>query len=113
MFYNLKNPPQWLLDGLFQDDKAGSKNCPDCVSKPDQHHEDGCDVARCLNTGGQRLSCDCGVCGREVWTGLWPGVQEAYDWKLVCFDDIAGSIVFDLNEVAIRREREKNAKAER
>lgn len=35
-----------------------AKTCPDCQVSVDEPHEDGCDVARCLWTGGQRLSCD-------------------------------------------------------
>jgi hypothetical protein len=33
---------------------------------------------------------------------MWPGVQEAYDHKLVCFDDIFGQVCFDLNTVALK-----------
>lgn len=31
--------------------------CPDCQVEPGQPHLDGCDVARCLTNGGQRLMC--------------------------------------------------------
>ncbi|GGN23820.1 hypothetical protein GCM10011609_76900 [Lentzea pudingi] len=48
--------------------------CPDCAVSIDEEHVDGCDVARCLVTGLQQLSCphdhDCGI---DVWTGRWPG----------------------------------------
>lgn len=79
-------------------------SCPDCGVSPGGQHEDGCDVARCLFTGRQRLQCDgylphalqdvphigqpspgCLVpvdCGRDIWTGLWPGEAECreYGW---------------------------------
>jgi len=53
--------------------------CPDCgVGVGSQHiydeYDGGCDVARCLVSGWQRLMCDADHdCGREVWTGFWPG----------------------------------------
>jgi hypothetical protein len=66
-------------------------NCPDCGVKVGATHADGCDVARCLVTGGQRLSC--GALrelvphpgrghGKDVWTGRWPGAAECeeFDW---------------------------------
>lgn len=80
--------------------------CPDCGVSPGEPHEDGCDVARCLFTGRQRLMCDGNEglphvmqdvphidqpipggyvpvdCGRDIWTGLWPGEAECreYGW---------------------------------
>lgn len=33
------------------------RSCGDCGAKPGEPHDDGCDVARCLWTGGQRLQC--------------------------------------------------------
>lgn len=74
--------------------------CPDCGVAPGEEHLDvGCDVARCLAFGGQRLSCEMGVaaflqaeygkpftgaeehdCGRDVWTGVWPGVAECIEF---------------------------------
>jgi hypothetical protein len=74
---------------------ADTRACGDCGVKPGEPHEDGCDVARCLRTGRQRLSCDAGAavfgwpearphddCGRQAWSGEWPGVAECeeYDW---------------------------------
>jgi len=55
-------------------------NCPDCavaVGKPHEYDEydGGCDVARCLVTGLQRLMCDRNHDhGRDIWTGWWPGL---------------------------------------
>ena len=51
--------------------------CPDCRVAPGEEHVDGCDVARCLHCGCQRLSCGCKEPGRDVWTGEWPMVAEA------------------------------------
>lgn len=34
------------------------QRCHDCAVEPGQPHADGCDVAQCLWTGGQRLACD-------------------------------------------------------
>jgi hypothetical protein len=50
-----------------------SDDCPDCGVAPGRRHHAGCDVARCLETGHQRLSCAGGHdCGQDVWTGEWP-----------------------------------------
>ncbi|NUT99182.1 MAG: hypothetical protein HOY78_44975 [Saccharothrix sp.] len=58
---------------------ALASKCPDCGVAVGQPHvvdeiDGGCDIARCLVTGLQRLMCvrehDC---GRDVWTGWLPG----------------------------------------
>ena len=55
--------------------------CGDCGVKAGGVHDDGCDVARCMATGQQRLSCDGGHdCGRGVWTGEWPGDAECREF---------------------------------
>ena len=56
---------------------AEDRLCPDCAVKVGEFHKDGCDVARCLYTGRQRLSCETQSCGSDVWTGQWPGEHEA------------------------------------
>jgi len=71
------------------------RSCGDCGAKPGDLHSDGCDVARCLVTGRQRLSCNVGTvvfgwtetqphddCGQQAWSGEWPGVAECeeFDW---------------------------------
>jgi hypothetical protein len=68
--------------------------CPDCdvaVGEPhiDNGVDGGCDVARCLVTGLQRLTCGLDHagdhdCGRDVWTGRWPGDAdcERLGWML-------------------------------
>ena len=82
-FYPIKNPPNWLLDGLLSE--CPKRSCPDCGVKLTEHHLEGCDVARCQNTGGQRLICYCGKCGEDSWTGVWPGVMMAFEKKTCCF----------------------------
>jgi hypothetical protein len=62
--------------------------CPDCQVAVGQPHDHGCDVARCLATGGQRLSCELAddwgeqhdSCGQDVWTGHWPGTVECAEF---------------------------------
>ena len=69
-----------------------ASTCPDCAAAVGQPHKDGCDVARCLQTGEQRLQCGSddfpddehpGLdCGEDTWTGEWPGTAECreYGW---------------------------------
>lgn len=62
---------------------AEPRRCGDCAVLPGEPHHDGCDVARCLRTGGQRLACgEDHDCGNQVWTGAWPGDAECsiYGW---------------------------------
>jgi hypothetical protein len=60
-----------------EDDEA----CYDCGVEPGESHKAGCDIARCLITGEQRLSCsDDHDCGSDVWTGLWPGEAECVEF---------------------------------
>ena len=97
-FHKLKNPPQWLLDGLLKESTTTSP-CPDCNAAIGSDHTEMCDVVRCLNTEEQRLCCDCGDCGTATWDGKWPGTDKAYEHKLVCFDDLSGTIMFDYNRL--------------
>jgi hypothetical protein len=64
-------------------------HCPDCgVAVGNAHISDrrgGCDVARCLVTGRQRLSCEADHdCGQDVWSDWWPGEAdcESFGWML-------------------------------
>jgi hypothetical protein len=71
----------------------GWGNCPDCnapigaehVTWDDPQFGNGeCDVARCLETGRQRLSCEeSHDHGRDVWTGEWPGERECFEMGLL------------------------------
>jgi hypothetical protein len=55
--------------------------CPDCGAVIDEPHRDGCDVARCLATGMQRLQCsEDEHCGQDIWSGLWPGEAECAEF---------------------------------
>jgi len=69
-------------------------DCGDCGVEAGEPHLEGCDVARCLVTGRQQLSCG-GFdhpgqsCGVDVWTGQWPGEAEAVRYGL-WRDDLVG-----------------------
>ena len=76
--------------------------CHDCGVKPGEAHDDGCDVARCLWTGQQRLACqgfgpllgqEAHDCGQDVWTGEWPGDTECRKYGLWCYCPPVGSPV--------------------
>jgi hypothetical protein len=61
--------------------------CPDCWVLPGEAHTNGCDVARCLKSGRQRIGCDSfgldnADCGEDVWTGEWPGLAECREYGL-------------------------------
>jgi len=80
-------------------DKECETVCPDCGVKPGEQHDGYCDVARCTACGGQLLSCECEDGKADVWSGLWPGVKECYERKLIAFDTISGKWCFDLNSL--------------
>ena len=90
--------------------KQKPRNCPDCGVSSGTKHDDNCDVARCTKCGGQRLSCECenGDGDSDIWLGLWPGVKECYESKLICYDTCKHPIThnemgwcFDLNKWAL------------
>jgi hypothetical protein len=71
--------------------------CPDCQVEPGETHLDGCDVARCLWTGIQRIQCDgwigeaCQVLadtGRSDLAGALAYHLGLNDWAHRCGDDI-------------------------
>ncbi len=61
-----------------------SDKCPDCGVAIGVAHEGGCDVARCLACGMQRIGCDCASPGDDVWTGEWPGNVAARRHGFFC-----------------------------
>lgn len=60
----------------------GDKICGDCGVQPGRLHLNGCDVERCADCGGQRISCDCEYPAkpRLKWTGTWPGDAECIEF---------------------------------
>lgn len=117
------------------DDQPPAEDCPDCGVAPGQLHEDGCDVARCKNTGMQRLSqAGCtdekrcrGILGqgalfpqcRTRWSGEWPGLAEcrALGWYAYlkpgvgwqpCGPDHEGAVE-DLNRLITEGARQNGA----
>lgn len=65
------------------------RNCGDCAVKPGEPHTDGCDVARCMVAGYQRIGCpEDHDHGRNIWTGVWPGEAECreFGWFSVFTD---------------------------
>lgn len=102
-------------------DRADVALCNDCGVDVGVQHDEDCDVARCLVTGLQRLSCggehDCGA---DVWTGKWPGVAEceALDWWayfvphtgfVPCPADHPGAVA-DLNRLVLDGVWDRDAK---
>jgi hypothetical protein len=81
--------------------------CPQCGVAIYREHEQGCSVARCLHDGRQRLLHEMAAgtptmtevngefrwrvakdghdCGKDIWTGLWPGVAECEEYGLFCY----------------------------
>jgi hypothetical protein len=93
-----------LHGSTFPRDAPTLSDCPDCGVEAGEAHEDGCDVARCLATGRQALSCAGSaahpgrVCGDDLWTGRWPGEAEAERYGLYV-EEIPGAAVPDLNRL--------------
>jgi hypothetical protein len=64
-----------------EEEFVADRECPDCGVWPGREHDENCDVARCMATGRQRLSCFGGHdCGQDVWTGEWPGDVECREF---------------------------------
>lgn len=100
---------QQEVDKICEDlwkDREEVSDCPDCGAKPGKKHRMGCDVARCSICGYQLLSCDCKKGKPDTWTGIWPGIKECYEQKLICYDTCTHPITgkelgwcFDLNSL--------------
>ena len=65
-------------------------------------HDEGCDMARCLHTGQQRLACQMfgpmlgqepHDCGKDPWLGYDPDADQAAKYGLWCYCPPAGSPV--------------------
>lgn len=97
-----------LAADLGQRPSAEARDCGDCGVHAGDPHRSGCDLARCMAYGSQRLQCQPGArmvvrgylpnggvdvdwvvdghdCGEDIWTGLWPGKAECreYGWWAV------------------------------
>lgn len=71
-----------------------TRPCNDCQANPGDAHDEGCDVARCMLTGQQRIQCDecrhCNTCTHtscdpDIWTGEWPGLAECREYGWWCY----------------------------
>lgn len=98
-----------INEKLWQEELSHIRNCPDCNVKPGEQHINMCDVARCTQCGGQFIQgCKCENTKRDIWTGIWPGIKECYEQKLICYDDYCGLWMHDLTSLAIKRHFEKH-----
>lgn len=96
-----------MSDGLMKMPVVAIRaQCPDCQVGIGVEHDDGCDVARCLGNGLQRLACrvfnrkegSAVDCGRDVWSGFWPGVPECQEYGWVTMDPDR-TVLWDLNRL--------------
>jgi len=64
-------------------------NCHDCGATPGTPHVGGCDTARCLWTGGQRLACDGGFADivRQLRADGHPEMAERLAYHLSIEDE--------------------------
>jgi len=106
----IENPSQELLDEVMARSRAHMGPCHDCGVEPGEAHTEGCDTARCKICGGQRLQCDCEGGDGDIWTGMWPGTEEAYKLRLLCKWESTvqqyegeGLPRFDFNRLAVLR----------
>ena len=88
-----------ITERLWKEANDSAGKCHDCGAEPGQRHKEGCDVAKCTLCGWQRISCDCKKGKPDIWTGLWAGVKECYEQKLICYDTAMNlnKWCFDLN----------------
>jgi hypothetical protein len=72
-------PDQATIDRVTAD-CHWDRPCGDCAAELGQPHADGCDVARCMRTGEQRIACNGRHdCGSQIWEGMWPGQDVAIE----------------------------------
>jgi len=100
MWIEIENPSDEMLDKLWKEVNDNIRHCHDCGVEPGQKHLIGCDTARCLICGGQRLSCDCEEWSDDIWTGLWPGTEYCYKNRLVSMWSEDKRLTFDYNREA-------------
>jgi hypothetical protein len=68
-------------NGEWDEDDDENPACYDCGVEPGEPHDAGCDIARCLMTGEQRLGYERDHdCGQDAWTGVWPGEAECREF---------------------------------
>lgn len=92
-----------ICERLWKEALEQVGTCPDCGVGGNSKHLDGCDTARCVNCGGQALSCDCGDTKPDIWSGIYPGYSECYKLKLICYHQgfmYVDHWSFDLNTLA-------------
>ena len=53
-------------------------NCFSCKVVAGKIHKKKCDIERCSECGGQKLSCECTNHDKQFafWKGIWPGELE-------------------------------------
>jgi hypothetical protein len=78
----MAEPPPYTMTKNPGGTMTDPDTCPDCGAPVNAPHTEGCDVARCLFNGEQRVAHDSNShdCGRDVWTGLWPGEAECVEF---------------------------------
>lgn len=78
--------------------------CTHCGVKPGKPHLRGCEEARCLYNGEQRLShlgnyLHPGDCGKAIWTGEYAGEAECREYGLWCrWVDAQGYVPCDVDD---------------
>lgn len=99
-----------ILEAIWQMElKEANSTCHDCGVKPGEKHHYGCDVDICTTCGQQVMGCEHAEPG--IWDGLWPGVKECKEMKLIVTSEKGyqerktdpSYWTFDLNEAARRR----------
>lgn len=96
---------------LWKEEKSSKGKCHDCDARIGTEHGINCDTARCSECGGQLLSCGCKNGQPDVWTGIWPGIKECYEQKLITRFGPNAKWSFDLNrEAVLSMQSKKNKK---